>query len=134
MSEQNKIDDGGSAFPFGTRAIHYDPCGGGRDVVEYIQLPGMSLRDYFAAHADQPGYVEAYQLAGCPEVACPPGFNKDHFATDMESRARVWWGTISVLEKYRFYSRLRFLAADAMLAEKKRRSAPSGDTAPKPTP
>ena len=59
MTEENKIDDGGDAFP-----THYDSDGG-------VRYPGMTLRAYFAAVAMQ-------GILACPEIgdASPANVSK----------------------------------------------------------
>jgi len=60
MSEK-KIEDGGPAFP--RPASSLSPF---KDVFEIASQPGMSLRDYFAAHALQ-GFLAADLKCSCNE-------------------------------------------------------------------
>lgn len=109
MTEQSKtIEDGGPAFPL---PLEVSPSMSGC---------GMSLRDYFAAHCNQPGTSEAYQAAGEPEVELPPGWSK----TDVEHRAAHWWKGLSLDEKYHWYTYLRYRIADAMLAARRLNANP----------
>ncbi len=105
--QMSSVNDGGPAFG------HGDPTNGGD--------PGMTLRDYLAVHADQPGFVEAYQLAGEPDVALPKGWE-----ANQQSRANKWWTGLSLDEKYRFYSTLRYMVADAMLAARQPKKGDGG--------
>jgi len=106
-------DDGGYAFPQPDDGIGnpignvWDGCG------------GMSMLDWFASKCDQPGVVEAYQLRGCPDVPVLHGWREEDLT--MELRAMKWWGSLSLHEKYATYAELRYMAADAMLAERNRR-------------
>lgn len=74
------------------------------------QFPG-DLRDYFASHTDQVGYVHIYQIAGCPSVDVP-----EHF--DIQVKASEFYKTLPIEEKYRLYAKARYMVADAMLAER----------------
>lgn len=44
-------NDGGPAFPFGVRTEWYDSYSGNRHETSVSHMPGMTLRDYFAAKA-----------------------------------------------------------------------------------
>lgn len=63
-------NDGGSAYPYGTRVERFDSYSGRyeeRELVSDGHSPGMSLRDYFAASALQ-GLLAGYVVAtGDPE-------------------------------------------------------------------
>ncbi len=94
--ESGKVEDGGPAFPVrvGTRQI-------GQYETEIDALPGMTLRDWFAAHcmASAPaiGVVDAQAIMGetAPDWARHPlGYLK-------------WWAEAS--------ARFSYLRADAML-------------------
>jgi len=54
-----RIDDGGSAFPVGTKTIHKDHYSGNEYADSCGWDGGMSLRDYFAAKA-----MQSFVLAG----------------------------------------------------------------------
>lgn len=87
-------DNGGPAFPceLSTR------------------FQGMTLRDYFAAKADISSDIESdgciYQRLAIALMGgdLPPSWDNDFF------EARIWWA--------RAESRLRYMKADAMLAER----------------
>lgn len=92
----NKID-GGAAFP----------QSGCAQYAQWAPEGGMTLRDYFAAHADISGDLEG---DGCIEHRLalslmngeiPPSWDNDYL------EARVWWASAE--------SRLRYMKADAML-------------------
>lgn len=79
--------------------------------------PGMSLRDYFASHADPIGYTEIYELAGSPKMPLPPGWREENF--DKQAQAAEWVKGISADEKYRLYAEARYKIADAMMKARK---------------
>ncbi len=104
MTEHTKwgADDGGPAF------AHGDPTNGGD--------PGMSLRDYFAIHCDQPGQDEIVHAAG--------KVWSDHKVWDRGNTQspigtfEKWWSGLSEPEKSGLYAKVRYQLADAMLAER----------------
>jgi len=49
----SNTNDGGPAFPIGTKEIRIDTYGGGESVTDTGWVSGMSLRDYFAGQALQ---------------------------------------------------------------------------------
>jgi hypothetical protein len=96
--------DGGPAFP------HEDgQFGGANDAGSH----GMSLRDYFAIHADQPGEAEIVAAAGLSMkagyVECEDG-EKRYFSQ--------WYSHLSNEYRFSLYAKVRFAIADAMLAER----------------
>lgn len=99
----------------------HTPGGGGPafptlETETYKPQWGMSLRDYFAIHCDQPGQAEIVETANLvwsnhqvwhgdrPDTPIGP-FDK-------------WWTTLSLSEKYQLYAKVRYSLADAMLAER----------------
>jgi hypothetical protein len=100
--------DGGPAFPNITPDMRVD---GG---------PGMSLRDYFAIHCDQPGMAEIATAAGLP---WKNGTVVDTDPVDGLDRARSfdqWWSTVSQAERFELYAKVRYAMADAMLAARQK--------------
>lgn len=95
----NNKDDSFSAFPL--------PLG---DEQINERSAGMSLRDYFAAKADISSDIENDGCIGqrlavaLMDGVYPPSWDDDYLA------ARIWWITAE--------SRLRYIKADAMLAER----------------
>lgn len=77
-------------------------------------IPGMTLRDYFAIHADQPGEAEIVAAAGLCR-------NKQGWITceDGEKRGfNEWYSGLSNEYRFSLYAKVRFQLADAMLAER----------------
>lgn len=98
----NNIEDGGPAFP-----AH-------RDFED--RFPGMSIRDYMAIHADQPGIAEIVTEAGL--VYNNRGVWSDP-NTCIAASFDAWWATISQVERFKLSARCRYRIADAMLAARK---------------
>lgn len=97
----DKINDGGPAFP----------CEGG-DLSGLHAAPGMSVRDYFAIHADQPGAAEIVQAAGLVYSANQVWKDED---TPLGS-FNGWYDALPSAERFRLYAKVRYAIADAMLA------------------
>ena len=79
---------------------------------------GMSLRDYFAIHCDQPGVTELLALAGKT-----PASNR--------SEAMVfanWWPSLSNDERFGWYAKCRYAMADAMITERNKTPTPEKGT------
>jgi hypothetical protein len=97
-----KINDGGPAagawaYEADGKAVHY---------------PGMSLRDYFAIHADQPGAAEIATAAGLT-------FSSGAVWSDGDSRIASfedWWRGLSQDRRFELSATVRYQQADAMLA------------------
>lgn len=102
----NKDIDNPPAFPM--MGIESDQLESGhiKSVYSYEQSKGMTLRDYFAAHAPDidteldSNYIEK----AFPELGKVPKWSEDAIANS------VWWIRANVLYKYR--------CADFMLAER----------------
>lgn len=95
-----KIKNGGPAFP-----VMWDFA---------ENETGMSLRDWFAAHADQPGRAEIisaaglkYQTAEGPYLDIP-----DRCGVSFD----VWWREMPQAERFRLCAKVRYEMADAMIA------------------
>lgn len=91
------------------------PCTGEGFQSEQYTQKGMTLRDYFAVHADQPGVSEITSMAG---VFCPDNF---HVYADASKETELgnfndWWNTLTLTERLALSARVRFAMADAMLA------------------
>jgi hypothetical protein len=75
---------------------------------------GMTLRDYFAVHADQPGVSEIVSAAGLRTdgyyVLFGDGGDKQPF--------NEWWNNIPLHERLELSAIVRFAIADAMLKER----------------
>jgi len=70
---------------------------------------GMTLRDYFAAHCDQPGQVEMAENLGweIDDRGVVVDFTKKYAAISQDKRLAA-------------YSKVRYQMADAMLEERKK--------------
>jgi len=81
-----------------------------------LRQPGMTLRDYFAVHADQPGVSEIASAANMQSdgfhiwPANEPITEKQVF--------NVWWNLLPLGERLSLSAKVRFAMADAMLAER----------------
>lgn len=93
-----KINDGRSAFP----------------VPEYAQQEGMSLRDYFAIHCDQPGAAEIVDAAGMV-------YSNNQVWANAETSIGTfndWYNKLGQSERFALYAKVRYALADAMIAER----------------
>jgi|GEM_PF-1201965 len=93
-----KVEDGGPAFGHGNHEQ------GGHS--------GMSLRDYFAVHADQPGYAEIVSHAGLT-------YGSNQVWRDAQTSIGTfdsWWRDLPNEERFRLSAGVRYAMADAMLA------------------
>lgn len=93
-----KINDGGSAFP--------EPL--------HVQCGGMSLRDYFAIHCDQPGAAEIVDAAGMV-------YSNNQVWTNAETSIGTfndWYNKLGQSERFALYAKVRYALADAMIAER----------------
>lgn len=88
------------AFPIGSGDMR-DPC-------------GMTLRDYFAIHIDQPGMLEIVTAAGLVwsdnRVWSSPEGPGEYFDN--------WFGGLPAAERAALYAKVRYELADAMLKER----------------
>jgi hypothetical protein len=110
MSDSKKIDDGGPAFSGGL----FEPQHGGSNDREPWN-PGMSLRDYFAVHADQPGYAEIVTHAGLT-------YGSNQVWKDAQTSIGTfdsWWRDLPNSERFRLSAEVRYAMADAMIAARK---------------
>lgn len=78
----------------------------------YLGHNGMTLRDWFAGQADQPGVSEIVAMAG---------HKTDGFWVEVESASEKvkfndWWNGLPLAERCLLYARVRYALADAMLA------------------
>lgn len=93
--------DGGSAFPNMGKHANNNPEG------------GLSVRDYFAIHCDQPGCAEITEAAGLvfrdnrvwTSETAGMGFND-------------WYNALPSARKLQLYAQVRYAMADALLAER----------------
>lgn len=77
---------------------------------------GMSLRDYFAVHCDQPGTAEIITAAGL-SLKSPAGVFVV-FPDGSEKTFSEWWNEMSQAERFGLYAKVRFDLADAMLRQR----------------
>ncbi len=84
-----------------------------RDVATYYG--GMSLRDYFAVHADQPGVSEIVTMAGGET----DGFNVKFSRDGTEYKFNDWWNGLPLADRLDLSARVRFAMADAMIRARK---------------
>ena len=62
------INDGGPAFP-GTGIVSWRNCEGGlQNAADNVRIPGMSLRDYFAARASESDLAEPGDVGACKKM------------------------------------------------------------------
>jgi hypothetical protein len=107
----NRKKDGGPAYPgrvYNTRE-HY---------------LGMSLRDYFAIHADQPGRLEMSNAAGV--------LLREHAPKDLPKEERDalphwsdWFYTLTQKERYQLYAKVRYQMAGVLLEEREKYPLPT---------
>lgn len=100
MAEQ--INDGGPAFPVGTKTITVDTYTGNESTEEFGYEPGMSLRDWLAGQA----------LAGLGNLLSWPmeGQDFDELLDDNEAANDTIEGRVGLAAKVAYHY------ADAMLA------------------
>lgn len=105
MTDSKKIDDGGPAFPTKEYIGHE----------ERWDHVGMSMRDYFAVHADQPGIAEIVSMYGLTYSA------NQVWSDEITSLGTfdAWWRSIPNEERFRLSARVRYAMADAMIAARK---------------
>lgn len=84
-----------------------------------FHIEGMSLRDYFAVHADQPGVSEIVAFAGGET----DGFLVKFSAEGEKVKFNDWWNGLPLPERLELSARVRYGLADAMLAA---RISPTG--------
>ena len=96
------MKDGGPAFPSGPLVCP-----------EY----GMTLRDYFAVHADQPGRLEITAAANV-QVKDYSSITRDDPRWDKLPTWDNWFNSLSQDHRYELYAKVRFQIADAMLKER----------------
>lgn len=106
--------DGGQAFP----TEFYETEHGDR-VEPFAGSPGMTLRDYFAVHCDQPGEAEIIVAAGLTSLSSA-GYFVTGFPDDPDKKITFtdWWREVSQEGRFRLYAKVRYAIADAMIAER----------------
>lgn len=98
------------AFPVST-SKNDEGILGHQDGNTTFQFPGMSLRDYFAIHCDQPGQAEIVLEAGLI-------WNGYKVWSDSETSLGSfdeWYSKLPNEQRYALYSKVRYQLADAML-------------------
>lgn len=73
---------------------------------------GMSLRDWFATHCDQPGVSEIISMAGGETDGYRVKFSPD----GTEYTFNEWWNGLPLEDRLSLSARVRYAMADAMLA------------------
>lgn len=104
----DSVKDGGPAFP-----IVGEIKDGWPMKAAPVLSAGMTLRDYFAIHADQPGRTEIAALAGVRVKGVGAKW-EDPDVPHWED----WWSGLSSEERFSLYARVRYAIADAMLKER----------------
>ena len=99
-------NDGGPAFPLTVFDLRKD---GPEE-----RLPGISMRDYFAIHCDQPGEQELVTAAGYTLSNGEVWESKDKSLGTFPA----WYRRLSQRERFLLYAHVRYELADAMLAER----------------
>ena len=90
------------------------------DVLYYQE--GMSLRDWFASQADQPGVSEIVAMAG----HTTDGFWVEFADCSEKRKFNDWWNDVPLSERCLLSARVRYAMADAMLEA---RSTPTAQVA-----
>lgn len=75
---------------------------------------GMSLRDYFAVHADQPGVSEIVSMAGGETDGYHVKFSREGTKYTFPE----WWNDLPLEDRLSLSARVRYAIADAMMAER----------------
>ena len=83
------------------------------------EYQGMTLRDYFAIHCDQPGQDEIARMAGV-RCAYVNGDGAEDEQGEKLPKWVEWYGGLSTDERFGLYARVRYALADAMLRERER--------------
>ena len=83
---------------------------------------GMTLRDWFASHADQPGVSEIVTMAGHRT----DGFWVEFADGSEKAKFNDWWNGLPLPERCLLSARVRFALADAMLAARAATPATGG--------
>lgn len=104
--DDGEVDTGGPAFPWGEHGT---------------VLGGMTIRDYFAIHCDQPGEQEIATAAGFElkdgQILFPVHPN-DGPGRASKGMFRDWYRELTQQERMSLYAKVRYQLADAMLAER----------------
>ena len=96
-------DNGGAAFSYNEK---------NHDGSHYFSNDGMSLRDYFAAHCDQPGVLEIATAAG---LHCADNFWVINPSGEKQ-KFTAWYEALSQSARFELQAKVRFQMADAMIA------------------
>lgn len=78
-----------------------------------VHHSGMTLRDYFAVHADQPGVSEIVTMAG-GETA--DGYRVKFSPGGADYKFNEWWNGLPIADRLSLSAQVRYAMADAMLA------------------
>jgi hypothetical protein len=104
----DRIEDGGAAFPrvVGTK---FDARSG--VPVEQDVCTGMTVRDYFAIHATQPGATEIAAMAGLTFSAGKVWSGPNSSLATFND----WWRDLPAAERFDLCAKVRYAEADAMI-------------------
>jgi hypothetical protein len=78
--------------------------------------PGITARDYFAAHAEQPGVAEIISAAG---LYSPDGHTVWSDPETQIGTFTKWWSTLTNERRFYLAAKVKFEQADAMLKARK---------------
>ena len=105
--------DGGPAFPIIIE-------GGVDSGLHADRWDGMSLRDYFAIHSEQPGMAELAEAGGMiwknHHIFYPT--DDPQWMTGMSGDK--WWEGLSNKMRFQLWAEVRYAQADAMLVEREK--------------
>jgi hypothetical protein len=106
----NDTKDGGSAFPRQFKQWDND-CG---EWVPGEPEAGMTLRDYFAIHGEEPSQIELLDAGGM--VQGEDGiYARNDGQTKVAKSFYEWFNKQSNEQRFALCAKVRFLMADAML-------------------
>lgn len=75
---------------------------------------GMTLRDYFAIHSDQPGVAEIVTAANLTYANHKVWIDEQTSLGSFDE----WWQSLPQEERLSLYAKVRFAMADALLTER----------------
>lgn len=79
-----------------------------------VRMTGLTKREYFAIHADQPGVAEIVRAAG---LHSPDNFYVWKDAETKVGNFNEWYSALPDAERFRLWARVRVQMADALIAE-----------------
>ncbi len=123
------MNDGGQAFPgleytLGHGGVKFDGILPNGEAAWSSRAPGMTLLDYMAGQAPEPGISELAGALGVPESTPKEPYQiSDEMKRSGVKCARELYDELPWLEKLAMVARYKYAHADAMLAERARRYA-----------